>query len=101
MKQFIILILITNSIFALEINESLRLDGYLNSTALVTDEENRDSFEINGGIQGRYQVTENISFTGHIYFDEANGFILFVFSLGGDSVYFCAATPLVTFDSVH
>lgn len=69
-KRITLFILITNSIYAVEINESLRLDSYANITGTSNSKDDTDSFNINGGIQGRYQVSENISFTGHIYFQE-------------------------------
>lgn len=72
LKYFLLFVLFSNISFALEINESLRLDGYTNITGLFSNKENSDSFQINGGIQGRYQISDNISFTGHIYFEEAN-----------------------------
>lgn len=69
-RNFLILILLSNFVYALEINESFRVDGYANIEGKTTTEENVDTFGMSAGIQARYQVSENISITGHIYFDE-------------------------------
>ncbi len=71
-RNFLIFILLTNFVYALEINESFRIDGYANIEGKTTTQENIDTFGMSTGIQGRYQVSENISITGHIYFEEDN-----------------------------
>lgn len=59
---------------AMQITDSLRIDSYLNLQAISTSNERLDNsindFDNSGGVQARYQITDNISATGQIYIYE-------------------------------
>ncbi|MFT7004030.1 MAG: hypothetical protein ACJAWW_001382 [Sulfurimonas sp.] len=79
MKYILLFLLLFSSLNAMEINESLRVDGYANIYSLSTTDESQKSningIDTSGGIQARYQVSDNILATGQIYFYEDNDYI--------------------------
>lgn len=77
MKFYLLLLLSSLPLSALEISDSIRVDSYLNLSTLSSTNKNEEHSEndinTSGGIQGRYQITENISATGHVYiYEEEN-----------------------------
>jgi hypothetical protein len=79
MKNILLVLLLFISLNAMEISDSLRVDGYANIYSLSTTDKVQES-EINGidtsgGIQARYQVSDNMSATAQIYFYEDNDYI--------------------------
>ena len=73
--RLIILLSFGHSIlFAMQLSDSLRLDGYANIRFTNTDADEKkaeDSFEVSGGFQTRYQITDNFSTTAQVYFTES------------------------------
>jgi len=65
-------VLICNFLFlqAEQLTDSFRLDGYGNINLHKTEDPNRDKLTFSGGVQGRYQLTENISITGQMHLKE-------------------------------
>jgi hypothetical protein len=66
---FFLLFFNTSTLFAEQLTDSFRLDGYINID-MVSSDRNQDDFKPSGGFQGRYQISENISATGQIHFNE-------------------------------
>jgi hypothetical protein len=64
------------SLGAVELSDSLRINGYANFNTLTSDSEATQDAEkyldTSGGIQARYQVANPISVTTQIYFGENN-----------------------------
>lgn len=73
-KIYLLILLSTISLNAMQISDSLRIDSYLNLYTLSSDNEKEEDDEnginTSGGVQARYQVSQNISATGQIYFYE-------------------------------
>lgn len=71
-KLYIFLLFITLQLSAAEISDTLRIDAYANVDALSDTQEQADNgLNISGGIQARYQVSDNISATAQVYiYDE-------------------------------
>ncbi len=76
-KLYVFSILSILPLNAMEISDSLRIDSYLNLYTLSTTNENEKKSEnginTSGGIQARYQISENISATGQVYIYEEEG----------------------------
>ncbi|MDB2405509.1 hypothetical protein N9W00_01065 [Arcobacteraceae bacterium] len=71
--KLLLFILLNNTILqAMQLSESLRLDGYANASLLTTENQNNENkFEITGGFQTRYQITNDLSTTAQVYFEES------------------------------
>lgn len=70
----IIFFLLFNFLFlhAEQLSESFRLDGYGNITMSQAKNYQTDKLQFTGGVQGRYQLFDNMSITGQIHFEEGN-----------------------------
>jgi len=53
-----------------QLSDSFRLDGYGNVSAYSSSKQNIDAFQLSGGLQGRYEITDNMSITGQLHFKE-------------------------------
>ena len=69
-KSFFFLLLSVMSISAEQLTDSFRLDGYTNINMYSADKKHTDKFNLSGGLQGRYQITNTISATGQIHLKE-------------------------------
>lgn len=67
---FIISIFSFISLQAEQLSDSFRLDGYGNINMYKSKYGNKDRLAFSGGIQGRYQISDNISVTGQIHLKE-------------------------------
>lgn len=68
-RFFIFLIFSFMFLKAEQISDSFRLDGYGNIN-MSEGYPNADRLNLSGGFQGRYQITDNISVTGQVHFEE-------------------------------
>lgn len=68
----LLIFLLFNFIFlhAEQITDSFRLDGYANINMIETENKRADDFRLSGGLQGRYELTDNMSITGQVHFKE-------------------------------
>lgn len=70
----IIFLLSLVSLHAIDLSEALRVNGYANFYAISNSDENSEDSEkymdTSGGIQARYQISDNISTTAQIYIQE-------------------------------
>ncbi|KAB7884826.1 hypothetical protein [Poseidonibacter ostreae] len=68
----IIIFLLFSFIFlkAEQLSDSFRLDGYGNISMNKSKLKNKDKLDFSGGLQGRYQISDNISITGQIHLKE-------------------------------
>ncbi len=62
------------SLNSMELGDKLRLNGYANFYTISTNDEikdnNENDFDTSGGVQARYQISNNLSVTAQIYFYE-------------------------------
>lgn len=73
-KLFITLLLLSLSSYAGDLTDALRINGYGNVYIITSDDDNEQNNEkymdTSGGIQARYQISDNTSTTAQIYFHE-------------------------------
>lgn len=69
-KPFLFLLLSFTILQAEQLTDSFRLDGYGNISILKTVNRNSDKLTFSGGVQGRYQITDNMSVTGQMHLRE-------------------------------
>ena len=74
LKLIMLFMLSVISLYALDLSEALRVNGYANLYTLSSSEESTNDSEkyldTSGGIQARYQITDDMSATAQIYVHE-------------------------------
>lgn len=68
-RFFLIFLIFLTSLYAEQISDSFRLDAYANTT-MQNSKRPRDSLNISGGFQGRYQFNDNVSLTAQMHLRE-------------------------------
>lgn len=74
---WVVAILLATCMHAYDLSDALRINGYANLYTLHTDnearEENEKYLDTSGGIQARYQLSDDLSLTAQVYFEEQEG----------------------------